>query len=260
MINDRWIEGALQSGRIRPVKGTVWAQKFLQEPVTSAGIIIPDLKTSEDRAFEAEMYVIRAMGEPIAFDVESCEIHDTICYKYDWDSQTIDIGTVVGCTPAAGLNQERFSEYIQLRWDEIVAIGQPLDEDGGLSDSDYPMLPAPGWFLIQVDNRSYEGAIHIPNPEAEAFVANRSCVWGQIVGEARGWKSSAGLSLGDLLCVPRFAHSTGAIWLEVEKGALRFVREHDVLGSISVEDKRTLLKQGGSETIVSDDMSIKGKE
>jgi len=147
--------------KVRPMRGTLWCRKYVpgreQFEVEGLGTVngtqVGDLVVVSDKTLGSDntlskFAVVEAIGHgPISWGVlylSSTDLrgYSEINWDTDWDEQNIKVGTVICLRACAGIDQRREEDFIQVRYDEICAIGTPI----GASP---PMLPAPGWILIE---------------------------------------------------------------------------------------------------------------
>ena len=140
-----------------PLSGFLWAERLQTEEVESVegpgqcpsqrqDWLRPRAhrhERLETEMIDSFLFVVRVLGnDPNDWHFRYFERERS--WNASWASQRIDVGTVIAVRPVSGVRQSKTSHFRQFRWDEIVAIGRPLDED------DYPdMLPAPGWVLLR---------------------------------------------------------------------------------------------------------------
>lgn len=222
MSNESYLGQVLDEGKIRPLAGHLIAEKLVTQDYTSpSGVIIPRFDKPEDELTKHNLLVVRALGKPpdkwhtryFQWEYD----HDTT-----WAEQGIEVGTVVVARAVAGVGQSSDSPYVQLRYDEIAAIGAAADDDRA------DMYPAPGWVMMVQDvdhGDTSAGGIYVGSERAEVF-AEGALVWGVVTMLAKWDPMTRGtLVIGDRIGVPRY-NPTEFIQLE---GGIRLVPFDDVL-------------------------------
>uniref|UniRef100_A0A6M3KYU5 Chaperonin n=1 Tax=viral metagenome TaxID=1070528 RepID=A0A6M3KYU5_9ZZZZ len=226
MSNDSFIAHALSLGNINPRRGRLWASTLTNsDEVSPGGLIIPALKEGWKNNVEAEFFEVEALGaDPVEEDAKPLRKlvdGDHLVPVWTWADQSVYRGTIVAATPGAGFNQENESRYRHLWWHEIIAIGVPVWEH-----SPVPMLPAPGWVLVQPDEQEgMVGGIHVVNPQIEDFLRHRGGGWGEVVAMPRGCDDFHGVTVGSRVCFPKYRTTCLVV-----DGGLRFHRITDLLG------------------------------
>lgn len=142
-----------------------------------------------------------------------------------WREQEIRRGTVIAVRAVAGLDQGSDARFVQIRYDEVAAIGAPRDEP----DDAPAMYPAPGWVLLRMErdeaDDTTDGGIYVGSERRDIF-ANNGIAWGSVYALPRGWSGEMGVRVGSRVGVPRWnAHE----YLELEDGAIRAHNWGDVL-------------------------------
>lgn len=225
---DTYIRELLLAGRLTPKPGSLWCEKLFETKqldlpgigqvtgtMTASGLVLVGNKSTQDEAVRSKVVLVRAVGEPPPrwstrwFDKERV-------WPTEWSEQGIDIGTVIMVRAVAGVEQGIDDKYIEIRYDEIVAIGQPVGTDGP------DMLPAPGWILLDVDpgDDEHVGAVWVG--EARDALENNHIQWGVVHGLPEGYDGSLGV--GDRVGFPRY------VWTEyVQTGSLRYMPQDEVL-------------------------------
>lgn len=225
---DIYIRELLLKGALRPKPGSLWGEKLFENKqlelqgigtvtgtVTDSGLVIVGAKSTQDEAVRSKVVLVRAVGEPPPrwhtrwFDNERT-------WPTDWDEQGVDVGTVVMVRAVAGVEQGVDDKYIEIRYDEIVAIGQPLDTDGP------DMLPAPGWLLLDVDPGQEDTIGKVWVGDSRDALENNQIQWGIVKALPVGYDGT--LRLGNRVGFPRF------VWTEyVQVGEMRYMPQDEVL-------------------------------
>lgn len=233
-MSDEYISDMLDDEKLRPVRGSVWCEKYTPgrerlmveglgvvsvADETESGIVLISGDAETDLV-KASLLVVRAIGEaPENWSVRFLDRAragrkvDKV-YPCDWENQRIEVGTVIAIRAVAGEGQVKNSRFIQVRYDEIVAIGTPLDAD------EIPMLPAPGWVLVEPLPEPQEASIFIGGMETS------QSEWGRVLGTPRGLYGD--VSTGDVVAYP-LHRVYGATEYVTFEGGLRAVPVYDLL-------------------------------
>lgn len=213
--SDAYLKNSLRRGTLRPLAGTVYVQALASaevrqvegvgavrvKPSSTSGIIIPCLDTSETENVGQHLYVVKALGAPPE-DWHTRFFEKERSWGQTWESQAIGKNTVIAVRPISGVGQDKTSAFKQIRHDEIVAIGRPLDEDEAPD-----MLPAPGWVMLEMDpimvEKVLESGLVLPGNGAAPRLEQGALNYGTVVGLPRGLSYEAeGLRLGDRVGIP----------------------------------------------------------
>ena len=221
------IEEMLKSGNIRPVRGTLWGMAYTEAEVEriegiggvkvasvlDSGLVLPSLTDEVADSYQSVMYVVLAIGneEP---------------GQWSWEESGVKPYVIVASRAAAGMNQgER--KWMNLKWSEIMAIGEPIG-------SDPPMRPAPGYILIKEDDKTNdrESGVLASNAEMAYHYENPGIVWGTVLSlpKVKDFDGSNldGLKVGDRVAAPYTRASGGTEWLTAEDG-MRVLPINEVL-------------------------------
>lgn len=237
-MDDKYIEDALERGSIRPKTGHLWCEKLhhrgefftlgdrgmVEGERRASGLIIPSTKSIESLSVLAKTYVVRARG-PTPHSWSFRFFDKERDYKTTWDEQKIEVGTVVAARAVAGVDQDKTSKFIELRYDELCLIG------GSLSDGeDLPnFFPAPGWVCIRPLLSGRKDSLHI-NEDINEVLTYGHVVRGEVYSLPRGIDSD--LNIGDIVFAPLHSGNGATEWVEVE--GYRILPLDDILG---VEEK-----------------------
>lgn len=192
-MND-FIKEALDSGKLRPKPGHMWCEKVLTSrpvevdglgtvtgSVTDSGLVLVTGRGEEDDSRASKTIVIRALGaEPNGWFFR--HFGREFDFKTTMAAQGLAKGTVVAIRAIAGVEQDASSRYIEVRYDEIAAIGQPIGAPNA-------MLPAPGWVAVDVGLERHgekHGNLFL-RPEAMDVVEGGALRWGHVVALPRGY-------------------------------------------------------------------------
>lgn len=244
MFSDDILEEYLEAGKLRPVAGSLWCEKYTgakaqleveglgivnYTDVTDSGIVLVSNTTEETDNIRAELYIVRAVGrEPEKWSTrwasrgpewEHPENVDVV-YNTTFEAQKVLEGTVIATRSIAGESQGSDSRFVQIRYDEIVAIGTPVDEDS------LPMLPAPGWVLVEKDEVEEELESGLYKGTGTVY-DNGFVLWGTIVGIPR--ETPCGVEVGARVAIPLFYGAGATEYVEFENGQFRVMPEADLL-------------------------------
>ena len=232
---DKAVRALLDAGKLRPKKGSLWCEKLLEHDeitvdgvgvvtgsVTSSGLVLVGSGgNSQDQSVKSKLLLVRAVGE--SPDAWSFRYFDK---ERNWGaltfaSQNVDVGTVLCVRAVSGKELEADARFIEVRYDEIVAIGQPE----GVGEHD--MLPAPGWVLLDmtVDAQDCKVGIIYVREDAYDVVSNGEAQWATVLALAGGASEVDGMEQGSRVLVDRYKFTE-----YVQIGNLRFVPIDEVLG------------------------------
>ena len=235
---DEYISQALDEGRIRPLSGFLWAERLQTEEVesveglgnvrvsgkTDSGLVLIDMNDSETEMIDSFLFVVRVLGnDPNDWHFRYFERERS--WNASWGSQRIGVGTVIAVRPVSGVGQSKTSHFRQFRWDEVVAVGRPLDEDA------YPdMLPAPGWVLLQMDadEEQTTGSGLVLGGAINKRLYDGRMDWGTVVALPHGLEDEYSVTLGDRVGTPYHRGAGATEWLDFD-GGLRAVPYDDLL-------------------------------
>lgn len=228
--------------RVRPLPGFLWCEEVPQSVTryvpglgnvevareTSTGLYLPP-ESQESAPLTGKLLVVRRKGdEPEKWNQRwfGRERDRSTTFA----EQKIDEGTLLVVRKMAGVTPIEHSRWYQVRYDEVCAIGVPLDED---HPSGLDMLPCPGWVAVRLDPlpSSTDSASGLwIRSEVRAAIDGEGGVWGTVVATARGAERdrlSMGLTPGDRVLLP--AHTGCGATEYIEHRGLRFCPEDDVL-------------------------------
>lgn len=233
--DDSYLEAMLEEDRVRPMPGFLIGMKDTKNSVvevegfgnvsvsgtTASGLAIVSNDNEMAEHYKALLVTAVVVGPPP--DKWKCRWYKK---KRDWHTtwqeQGIDVGTKLAFRAVAGVEQERGSRFVQLRYDEICAIGQPEGSDGP------DMLPAPGWVLVQMCEESeYKGSLELYSGLSDVL-NNGNMSYGVVIGLPRGY-SDGDMEVGDTICFPTHT-AVGATEYVTFEGGLRCLPMDDVLG------------------------------
>jgi hypothetical protein len=143
-------------------------------------------------------------------------------FHTSFEEQKIEVGTVLAVRAIAGSEQDSSSHFIQVRYDEICAIGKPFDEVGG-----FDMLPAPGWVLVQKDEATTPKSTLYNYDSLAQVMVDGWGTWGTIIELPRGVNSND-LRVGDHVMFPSHAGVGSTEYVEFG-GGIRCLPLEDIL-------------------------------
>jgi hypothetical protein len=235
MFDDNYWEKVIADGTVRPLKGHLTCEKYHKSVVehvegigdipitgvTEGGLVLVGEDDSEAEDVKAFMLRVRVVGE----DPEAWKFRffgKERDYKSTFAEQRVRPGVIIAVRGVAGANQSKNSHIIDVRYDEIVAIGTPKGE--------FPaMLPAPGWVLVEHLDPAPKSRLHI-SAGAEQITQEGNVRWGRIIALPRG-TSSDGLEVGNEVCFPSHGGVGATEQLQFEDGRLRALPLDDVYGT-----------------------------
>lgn len=230
---EKYIGEMLDRNVIRPKQGHLLCEKLSDVPTVSVeglgevsgslsagGLLVVTKQTEEDAAIRSKLCVVRAMGkDPVEWN--NRWFGKERDFKTDWKGQRVDIGSVIGIRAIAGVEQALADKFIEVRYDEIGAIGQPPDD--GPDD----MLPAPGWVFLDVSLDAGDtklGSLYF-RPEMKDVLENGGISWGRVLALPRDYRDGE-LVVGDEVCFDR-AKNEEYMMLE---GSIRAMPQDELLG------------------------------
>lgn len=227
--SDKILSQYLDAGTIRPRTGHLLCEKITEGKsleiegigvvngtVTPGGLVIVGAHSEGEEAIRSKLLVVRAMGAtPRSWKFRFFSKERD--WGTNWAEQNIEVGTVIAVRSVAGVEQDVDSLFLEVRYDEICAVGQP-EGTGGLD-----MLPAPGWVAVELDRHPETiGGLHIRG-EAVDVLTNGQIEWGTVVGLPAGY-SDEGLKVGDRVGWDRYRYQEFMM-----AGGLRFMPLDEVL-------------------------------
>lgn len=226
------IESAIEAGNVRPARETVWAMAWTPgaetievdgigrvkaKGVTDSGLILASDRTAFADDYRAELFIVVAIGN------EGPE-------QWSWADAGLEEFVAIAVRPIAGI-ETKGSRFRNFKWTEIMAIGNQ-DEAG------VPMLPAPGYVLLQMDDDKAEderGGVLVSNPQTLHHLGHRGMRWGTVLALPKcEWTDPDEfgmpdkLAVGDRVAVPYGRHNGATEWLEAEDG-MKVVPLKDVM-------------------------------
>jgi len=249
MRDVRYLDAVFEEDRVRPVKGYVICEKYVEtnkvfveglgwvdsKGFSPGGLLLVSNKTTEQEYVNAVRFVVRRVGlSPDEWrfrclSTGGCwngpqpgkpierNFHTT------FEAQKIEVGMVLAARAVSGSQQDKASRFIALRYDEICAIGKPLDEPEG-----FDMLPAPGWVMVKKDEvQARPGSRIHTYVGLEQLTQHGQGTLGVVIELPRGTDSD-GLKVGDRVMFPTHAGVGATEFIEFE-GGIRCLPLEDVL-------------------------------
>lgn len=229
--HDRYIRDMLRAGRLRPKAGHLWCEKLFENTDievagvgtvsgvvhAGTGLVLVGNKSTQDEAVRSKLVVVRAVGpEPYKWSTRWFSKKRT--WDATWAGLGIEPGVALIVRAVAGVEQANDARYIEIRYDEVIAVGQTHDAPGP------DMLPAPGWLLVDVDpgDDTQVGRIFAVSAEHRDALEHNQMQWGAVLGLPAGYDGD--LALGDRIGFTRFE------WTEyVQCGNMRYMPQDEVL-------------------------------
>lgn len=215
---------------VRPMPGTVWCNKQSTPRVSvnvpgygnvevagtaAGGLILPFTDTRGDVNLLTSVFVVERVGADVTWRIDKTN------YRTTFAEQGIEPGVLIATRAGAGLDQDRSADHINIKFNEIAAIGN-TEDDGP------PMYPAPGWVLCRVLLNKRETTLYVEEKHQDVL-EQAGAVRMVVEAVPRGsWPCS--VAVGDVVYMARF---TATDFVEFEDGTYRCVHEDDILG---VED------------------------
>ena len=199
---DKYISDLLDRRLLHPKPGHLWCEKFIKGGVdvpglgeisgtldASSGLVLVSGKNAQDEAILAKLLIVRAVGPEVPawkFRYFGGERD----WGTTWAEQGIAEGVVVAVRAVAGIEQTKDDRFIEVRYDEISAIGQTSDDGPA-------MLPAPGWVMVDVGLDELPGKIGslFVSPEMQDVLEGGTMQWGTVAGLPRGYSDDLDLGM-----------------------------------------------------------------
>jgi hypothetical protein len=213
--------------RVKPMPGTLWCHKQSKpkarvhvagigmvevEAATAGGLLIPFTDNRGDVNLKTSMFVVESIGDDLPWRIDKTD------YRTTFAEQGIVPGVVIATRAGAGLDQRREADHINVRYNEIAAIGN-MEEDGP------PMYPAPGWVLCRVLKQTAPGRTLTVSADYEDALEQPQAVRMVVEALPRG-QHNADLAPGDIVYMARF---TAQNFVEFEDNTWRCVPLEDIL-------------------------------
>jgi hypothetical protein len=209
---------------IKPLPGFLWCEKipdtaprnvpgFGTVNVTDirSGLYIVDAPDKEESLVELKksLLIVRRAGESVPWRQRWFR------KEREWgtslEEQGVAEGTVIALRACAGKDAGDLG--VQVRYDEIVAIGQ--------SEGKMAMLPAPGWIMVSLEmtRDDKNNGLFLPRPIIQRY-RDAWGAWGTVVAVPKGLERETheeGVAVGSQVLIP---------WHE-QNGATEFVEMDD---------------------------------
>jgi hypothetical protein len=249
MPSIRDLDAVFEQDNVRPMPGYVICEKWTEisqvfveglgyissKGFSPGGLLLASTKTVEQDNINATRVVVRRLGDsPPAWKFRCLSTGGSWNgpspgkaierdFHTDFPTQRIDVGTVLATRAVSGSEQDRASKFIALRYDEICAIGKPLEETDG-----FEMLPAPGWVLVQKDeSKARAGALIHSYAGLDQMMADGCATWGTVLELPHGVNSND-LRVGDRVMFPSHAGVGATEYIEFG-GGVRCLPLEDIL-------------------------------
>lgn len=225
---DIYIRELIQAGKLKPKPGHMWCRKIYENKkiniaglgqvtgtVSPSGLVVVGAKDTQDEAVLSRLVVVMALGdEPPAWRFRFFDRERD--FKTSLAEQGVAVGTALMIRAVAGVAQDSTDAFIEVRYDEIVAIGQ--------TEGEHDMLPAPGWIALDMTTDEGDGRIGsiFVRPDAIDAVRDGQLHWGQVLALPVGYDGT--LIEGDHVAVDRFQFTE---YMQV--GKTRYVPQDEVL-------------------------------
>lgn len=248
MYDARLLDQIFQDDAVKPMPGYVICEKYVDtdkvfvegfgwvnsKGVTPGGLVMVSNKTSEQDYVNAVRYVVRRVGDnPDAWRFRCLSTGGSWNgkdpgkpinrnFRTTWDAQKIEVGTVLAARAVSGTEQDRDSRFLALRYDEICAIGKPLDETEG-----FEMRPAPGWVMVQKEEVAQRNDNLVVYAGLQQLMNDGLGTIGRVIELPRE-TDSEGLQVGDRIMFPSHAPAGATEYIEFG-GGIRCLPLEDVL-------------------------------
>jgi hypothetical protein len=223
--------------KVRPLPGFLWCEEvpdYVERTVLGlgkvrvaairSGLYIPP-ESKDSNPLKGRLLVVRSVGEnPRQWHQRWFRRERN--WGTTWQEQAIDEGSLLVVRKVAGHALGPDSPWLQVRHDEVCAIGVRQDED-------YPvdMRPAPGWVGVQLDDLPSEqqrGGLWV-RAGIRQIVEDGQGTWATVVALPRGFdEGTEGIRMGDKVLIPSHEGVGATEFVEFGKG-LRFLPFEDVL-------------------------------
>ena len=244
---DDYLGELLNNGKLRPPRGHLWCEKLTPDDTedveglgtisvkerTPSGIILPGKKESSENVL-ATLYIVRAIGEEpedwhIRWHARSPIWQNNMkrsrkTLPHTWEEQRIRLGAVISARDMAGADVGRESKYTQIRYDEIISIGVPIDEDCHV-----PMLPGAAWILVEPDPLdTFDENLGLYMGEGDVY-RDGWVKWGTVVALPRNNTIMPELQEGSRVAFPLHLTTGATEYVEFDNGKYRCMPMEDLL-------------------------------
>lgn len=211
---DKYISDMLDKKDIRPKRGHLLCEKLVfgktvevdglgevTGDLTESGLVVVARQDTQDEAVLAKLLVVRAVGtEPSEWRFRF--FGKEFNWGASWKDQGIEEGVVIAVRSIAGVEQDITDRFIEVRYDEISAIGQ-VDPN-----CPYDMLPAPGWCMVDIGLDDLEGKVGslYVRPEMQEVLEGDKLKWGTLCALAKG-ANLEGVEPGNRVAFDRYRYT-----------------------------------------------------
>ena len=228
-MND--FEKLIQSGKLKPVPGTLIGVRYRPDLVDTGvvgkvkgrrvgGLVVVESVETTDDALNQTAVVVRLVGADIPWRSRFQNLEHN--HETTWGAQRIEPGTLVFARSVAQAPLGVGTDYVQLRYDDLAAVGVPLDEPPTV-----PCVPAPGFVLVKkVEYEDKIGSIYMKEAYSEVF-SEGAGMRGVVAALPRADNliQSSGIKVGSTVTFPRYQLSE---YIDLE-GGFRLIHFEDVL-------------------------------
>jgi hypothetical protein len=223
--------------KVKPLPGFLWCEEvpdYVERDIKGlgrvrvaeerSGLYIPP-ESKEANPLKGRLLVVRSVGKPPTRWNQRWFRRERD-WKTSFEDQRIQVGSLLVVRKVAGHALGADSPWLQVRHDEVCAIGVPFDEE-------YPMdmRPAPGWVGVQLDQlptEQREGGLWV-RAGIRQVQEDGQGTWATVVALPRGFdESTEGLSMGDRVLIPSHEGAGATELVDFGQG-LRFLPFEDVL-------------------------------
>lgn len=229
------------AAKVRPLPGFLWCEEVAQSVTrhvpgignvevsaeTPGGLYLPP-ETKDSAPLAGRLLVVRRKGDEPSMWTQRWFGRDRD-RKTTFEEQKIEEGTLLVVRKMAGVTAIERSEWYQVRYDEVCAVGVPLDDE---HPSGLDMLPAPGWVAVRLDPMpdavgAGDSGLWV-RPEVREVIQGSGGLWGTVAGLPRGrGDGGLGVSEGDRVLVP--SHTGCGATEFIEHQGLRYLPADDIL-------------------------------
>lgn len=182
------------------------------EGATAGGLILPFTDNRGDVNVKTSMFVVENVGADVPWRIDKTD------YRTTFAAQGIETGVVIAVRAGAGLDQRRDDDWINVKYNEIAAIGNTEDEGPA-------MYPAPGWILCRVLKGERTNSLLTVDADHEDVLEQPQAVRMSVLAVPRDCAYSPVVP-GDVVYMPRF---TAQNFVEFEDNTYRCVPMDDII-------------------------------
>ena len=233
---DRELHDLIEAGRLRAKAGFLWAEKMVLGQVydvegfgpvvgssTQSGLLLVSNKSQGDETIRTKLLIVRVLGpDPEVWSFRDSNNLGERDWVTTWSEQKVGVGTVIAIRAVAGVEQDKEDRYIQVRYDELCAIGQP--DDG----TEFDMLPAPGWVMLDIGlggrSETMTSGLFVRPELQDVLEDGTGCLkWGRVVALPAGYSDGV-LTPGQDAGFDRYR-----VMEYMDAGPYRFVPQDEIL-------------------------------